>query len=82
MSPPPLFPILLVVGIVVAVSRVPVGMHYPTDVFAGMIVGMLGAYLVRNLFARRNWLFTQLADGRMVLKSLEGLRELRQRDSE
>ena len=79
---PPLFPILLVVGIVVAVSRVPVGMHYPTDVFAGMVVGMLGAYLVRNLFARRNWLFTQLPDGRMVLKPLEGLRELRQRASE
>lgn len=76
---PSLFPILLVVGVVVAISRVPVGMHYPTDVFAGMVVGMLGAYLVRNVFARRNWLFTQRADGRMVLKPLIGLSELIQR---
>ncbi|MBJ3785526.1 phosphatase PAP2 family protein [Devosia sediminis] len=78
---PPLFPILLVVGIAVAISRVPVGMHYPTDVFAGIIVGMLGAYLVRNFFARKNWLFTQLPDGRMVLKPLSGLTELFQRAS-
>ncbi|MHA6298992.1 phosphatase PAP2 family protein [Devosia sp. CAU 1758] len=76
---PPLFPILLVVGIVVAISRVPVGMHYPTDVFAGVVVGMLGAYLIRNFFARRGWLFTQLPDGRMVLKPLDGLRQLLQR---
>ena len=76
---PPLFPILLVVGVVVAISRVPVGMHYPTDVFAGIIVGMLGAYLVRNVFARRNWLFTQQPDGRLVLKPLSGLAALRQR---
>lgn len=76
---PQLFPILLVVGIVVAISRVPIGMHYPTDVFAGAVVGMLGAYLVRNVFARRNWLFTQQADGRMVLKPMDGLRQLVQR---
>lgn len=78
---PPLFPILMVVGLVVAMSRVPVGMHYPTDVFAGIVVGMLGAYLVRNFFAQRNWLFTQLADGRMVLKPLAGLGQLAQRAS-
>jgi membrane-associated phospholipid phosphatase len=76
---PPLFPILLVVGVVVAISRVPVGMHYPTDVFAGVVVGMLGAYLIRNVFARKGWLFTQLPDGRMVLKPLDGLRQLLQR---
>ncbi len=76
---PPLFPILLVVGLVVAASRVPVGMHYPTDVFAGIVVGMLGAYIVRNFFARRGWLFTQLPDGRMVMKPLDGLRQVFQR---
>jgi membrane-associated phospholipid phosphatase len=76
---PPLFPILLVVGVVVAMSRVPVGMHYPTDVFAGIVVGMLGAYLVRNVFASRNWLFSVQSDGRMVLKPLDGLRTLIQR---
>lgn len=76
---PRLFPILLVVGLVVAASRVPVGMHYPTDVFAGIVVGMLGAYLVRNFFARRGWLFTQAPDGRMAMKPLDGLRQLFQR---
>ena len=73
---PPLFPILFVVGAVVALSRVPVGAHYPTDIFAGLIVGMLGAYFVRNLFARKGWLFTQLPDGRIGLKPLDGLRRL------
>nr|WP_276511873.1 phosphatase PAP2 family protein [Devosia subaequoris] len=76
---PPLFPFLFVIGVVVALSRVPVGAHYPTDVFAGLIVGMLGAYLVRNLFARKGWLFKQSPDGRISLKPLEGLRRLIQR---
>lgn len=70
---------LLIVGILVAISRVPVGMHYPTDVFAGCVVGMLGAYLVRNLFARKDWLFHQQADGRMVRKPMVAFRQLFQR---
>lgn len=76
---PRLFPVLLVVGIVVAISRVTVGMHYPTDVFAGIIVGMLGAYLVRNFFAQRGWLFTRQADRRIVFKPLSGLQAVVQR---
>ncbi|UYO00041.1 MAG: phosphatase PAP2 family protein [Devosia sp.] len=76
---PRLFPVLLVLGIVVAISRVPVGAHYPTDVFAGAVVGMLGAYLVRNLFARKGWLFAVSADGHVVRKPLTGLRQLLQR---
>lgn len=70
---------LLIVGLLVAISRVPVGMHYPTDVFAGCVVGMLGAYVVRNLFARKGWLFHQQADGRIVRKSLVAWRQLVQR---
>jgi len=73
---PRLFPILCVIGVVVAMSRVPVGMHYPTDVFAGIIVGMLGAYLVRNFFAKRGWLFTQRDDGLIVPKPFTALRQL------
>jgi membrane-associated phospholipid phosphatase len=71
---------LLIIGLVVAVSRVPVGMHYPTDVFAGCIVGMLGAYLVRNLFAKKRWLFHQQPDGKIVRKPLVAYRQLLQRD--
>jgi len=76
---PPLFVVFFSLGVVVALSRVPVGAHYPTDVFAGMIVGMLGAYLVRNVFARKGWLFVQAPDARIRLKPLDGLRQLIQR---
>ena len=68
----------LVVGVVVAISRVPVGAHYPTDVLAGCVIGMLGAYLVRNIFAARGWLFQRQPDGRIARKPFEGLRALRQ----
>lgn len=73
---PRLFPVLCVIGVVVAISRVPVGMHYPTDVFAGSVVGMLGAYLVRNFFAKRGWLFMERDDGLMVTTPLTALRQL------
>ncbi|ODT72476.1 MAG: hypothetical protein ABS75_03155 [Pelagibacterium sp. SCN 63-23] len=76
---PRLFPIFFAIGVVVAISRVPVGMHYPTDVFAGIVVGMLGAYLVRNLFAQKGWLFVQQADGRIARKPFAGMRDLVQR---
>ena len=78
---PRLFPFLLVLGLVVAVSRVPVGAHYPTDVFAGVVVGTLGAYLVRNVFARKGWLFEQRTDGKIVRKPLPGLRKIVQRSA-
>src|SRR5690606_28625157 len=76
---PRLFPLFFAIGIAVGFSRVQVGMHYPTDVFAGLIVGMLGAYLVRNLFARRRWLFTIRPDGRIVRRRFAALRRAVQR---
>lgn len=76
---PRLFPWLLALGIAVGISRVPVGMHYPTDVFGGLIVGMLGAYLVRNWFAVRSLLFIKQADGRIVRRPLVALPRLFQR---
>ena len=77
---PRLFPVLMVIGIVVGISRVPVGMHYPTDVFGGFIVGMLGAYLVRNIFATRGWLFEQQPDGRIIPRGFPALRAAVQRE--
>jgi undecaprenyl-diphosphatase len=76
---PRLFPLFFVIGAVVGISRVPVGMHYPTDVFGGLIVGMLGAYLVRNLFARRRWLFVTMPDGRIVARPFVAIRRAFQR---
>lgn len=76
---PRLFPLFLIVGVVVGVSRVPVGMHYPSDVFGGLIVGMLGAYLIRNLFARRRWLFERRPDGHIVPRRFVAIRRAFQR---
>ena len=77
---PRLFPLFAVLGVVVAISRVPVGAHYPTDVFAGIVVGMLGAYLVRNIFARKGWLFASQPDGHVVRRPLVAVPHLFQRD--
>lgn len=76
---PRLFPLFLLIGTVVGISRVPVGMHYPTDVFGGLVLGMLGAYLVRNYFARRGWLFRFNAEGRVVRRPFIALRRAFQR---
>lgn len=79
---PRLFMLFLAIGIVVSFSRVPIGMHYPSDVFGGLVVGMLGAYLVRNIFARRGWLFGTLPDGRIVARPFSAIPRLFQRASE
>jgi membrane-associated phospholipid phosphatase len=65
---PRLFWPFLVIGLVVAFSRVPVGMHYPSDVLAGVVVGMLGAYFVRNAFASRSWLFVRDAGAARIIR--------------
>jgi undecaprenyl-diphosphatase len=54
-------------------------MHYPSDVFGGLVVGMLGAYLVRNLFARRGWLFVTRPDGRIEARRPVAIRRAIQR---
>lgn len=69
----------LIIGIIVCISRVPVGMHYPTDIFAGFVVGMLGCYAVRNFFGDRGWLFEKTADGRYVRKPMTAVKALFQR---
>lgn len=44
---------LLIYALLIALSRVVVIAHYPSDVFAGAIVGIVGAVLVRRYFAQR-----------------------------
>lgn len=56
-------------AVLVGLSRIMVGMHYPTDVLGGVLVGTLGAIAVRNLFARQGWLFEESPAGRLVRKA-------------
>jgi len=56
----------MALAVLVGISRVAVGMHYPTDVVAGAVLGTMGAYLVRYVFARRGWVFTIAPDGAIV----------------
>src|SRR5262245_39816569 len=44
---------LLLYAVLIAISRVVVTAHYPTDVFAGALVGAVGAMMVRRYFALR-----------------------------
>jgi membrane-associated phospholipid phosphatase len=44
---------LWLLAIMVAVSRVAVSAHYPSDVLAGALIGVFGALVVRNWFAAR-----------------------------
>ena len=50
---------------VIAVSRVAVHAHFPSDVIAGAFVGIFGAIVVRNWFAARRLAFTRGADGKV-----------------
>ena len=48
---------------VIAISRVVVTAHHPSDVIAGALVGGIGALLVRNWYAARRLGFAVAAGG-------------------
>lgn len=50
----------------VGLSRIMVGVHFPTDVFGGILVGTFGAHMVRNFCASRGWLFNRTGEGKYV----------------
>jgi undecaprenyl-diphosphatase len=56
----------LLYAVAVAGSRLALGAHYPSDAVSGCVLGVLGAYTVRNYFAGRRWGFERLPDGRIV----------------
>jgi undecaprenyl-diphosphatase len=56
-------PLMWAYAAAVAVSRVIVTAHHPSDVIAGAVAGALGALLVRNWYAARRLGFTVAADG-------------------
>jgi undecaprenyl-diphosphatase len=62
---PRLRPFFWTYAIVIALSRVVVTAHHPSDVVAGAIAGTVGALLVRDWMAARRLGFSVLADGRV-----------------
>jgi undecaprenyl-diphosphatase len=56
-------PVLLIYALLIAASRVVVTAHYPSDVAAGALVGIVGALLVRRYFALRRLGFSIGPDG-------------------
>ena len=62
---PRLRALMWVYALIIALCRVVVLAHYPSDVFAGAIVGAVGAWLVRDWFAARRLGFVIDADGRV-----------------
>jgi undecaprenyl-diphosphatase len=55
--------LLWIYALLIAASRVVVTAHYPSDVLAGAVVGVVGALLVRRYFAMRRLGFSIGPDG-------------------
>jgi len=56
---------LWIYAVLIALSRVVLTAHYPSDVIAGAVVGTCGALLVRRWFAARRLAFAAGPDGRI-----------------
>jgi len=63
---PRLRPLVVVVGLAVALSRIVVGAHYPSDVLAGLALGTAWALVLVGLFAWRGIGFRSMDDGTFV----------------
>ena len=50
-------------AVLIALSRVVITAHHPSDVIGGAIVGAVGAVMVRNWLAARRLGFSVAADG-------------------
>jgi membrane-associated phospholipid phosphatase len=55
--------LMWIYAVLIALSRVIITAHHPSDVIAGAIIGAAGAILVRNWFAARRLVFAVGTDG-------------------
>ena len=55
--------LMWIYAVLIALSRVVITAHHPSDVISGAIVGAVGAVMVRNWFAARRLGLTVAADG-------------------
>ncbi|MBV8422279.1 MAG: phosphatase PAP2 family protein, partial [Hyphomicrobiales bacterium] len=60
---PRMRPLLWTYAVVIAVSRVVLTAHFPSDVMVGAVVGVVGVLLVRDWYAARGLAFVVGADG-------------------
>jgi membrane-associated phospholipid phosphatase len=63
----------LVLASAIALSRVTGGVHYPSDVLAGAVVGLLGAYATRWWFAGRRWMLESAPNGQIRARPMSSL---------
>ena len=69
--------VMWIYALAIAVSRVVVTAHYPSDVLAGAVVGTVGALMVRRWFALRGLGFSVAPDGVLRQKPGPSLRRLK-----
>ena len=44
---------LLIIALLIGLARIVAGVHYPTDIFGGITLGLLSAFLVRKFFENK-----------------------------
>lgn len=71
--------LLLAIAVLVGVSRVVVGAHYPTDVFGGALLGTTIAWAFRAAFASRRWVFRPRPGGGVVRRGFAATRRVLRR---
>ena len=74
---PRLRPAMWIYAIIIAISRVVLTAHHPSDVLAGALVGVAGVLLIRNYFAARRLVFGISSNGQITAYPGPSLRRLK-----